>query len=96
MASAKGNVEGSNSKHRTVFYGLSTCVWCKRTRQFLEDADVSFDFFYVDLLQGADRQEVLERIRPWNPSLSFPTVVVDDAESVIGYKPAALQEALGL
>jgi len=96
MSTAKGNVEGSNSKHQTVFYGLSTCIWCKRTRQFLEDASVSFDFFYVDLLQGEERQEALDRIRPWNPSLSFPTVVVDDADSVIGYKPDELKEALGL
>jgi glutaredoxin len=96
MPTAKGSVPGRHNKHHTVFYGLSTCVWCKRTRRFLEDQGIAFDYIYVDLLSGQEREAVLSQVRPWNPAVSFPTLVVDDFQCVIGYKPEQIKEALGL
>jgi len=96
MPESKGRIPGSNNKHRVVFYGLSTCIWCKRTRQFLEDQGVEFDFIYVDLLQGQEREEAIEQVRRWNSAVSFPTVVVDDSQCVVGYKQEEIEEVLGL
>jgi glutaredoxin len=79
-----------------MLYALSTCVWCKRTRQFLEDQDVEFDYIYVDLLQGEERREVAAQVRKWNPSASFPTVVIDDEKCIIGYNKDQIRELLGL
>lgn len=96
MPQAKGSVIGSQNQHRVQFFGISTCIWCKRTRQFLEERGVAFDYVYVDLLHGQEQEEAKAQVRHWNPSLSFPTVVVDDARCVIGYRPEELAEALGL
>jgi len=96
MPESRGSVPGAHNEHQTVFYGLSTCVWCKRTRNFLEQEDVAFDYIYVDLLKGQERAEVVEEVRRWNPSVSFPTIVVDDAKCVVGYKQDQLKEVLGL
>ena len=96
MAEARGSVSGSLDDKQVVFYGLSTCVWCKRTRALLEDSDVAFDFIYVDLLQGDERREAIERVREWNQAGSFPTVVVNGQHCVVGYKPEEIKEALGL
>ena len=93
---ARGSVTGLNNQHRVVFYGLSTCIWCRKTRQFLEDEGVAFDYTYVDLLHGQEREQVKEQVRRWNPNVSFPTVVVDDSQCVIGYRPERIKEALGL
>jgi len=96
MAEARGGIPGHRNEHHTVFYGLSTCIWCKRTRQFLEDQGVAFDYIYVDLLRGQEREEAVTQIRRWNPATSFPTIVIDDSRCVVGYKPEKLEEALGL
>ena len=96
MPESKGSITGSHNEHQTVFYGLSTCIWCRRTRQFLEDQRVAFDYVYVDLLKGQEREEAVEQVRRWNSAVSFPTVVVDDAKCVIGYKQQDIKEALGL
>ena len=96
MAQASGSVSGSNNHKPVKFYGLSTCVWCKRTREFLEQHDVAFDFVYVDLLKGEERQEAVEQVREWNRAASFPTVVVDNEQCVVGFKPDEIKEALGL
>ena len=96
MANARGSVAGANSAKQVTFYGLSTCVWCKRTRQLLEDNDVAFEFTYVDLLRGKERQDAIEQVRKWNPAASFPTLVVDGEQCVVGYKPDQIKGALGL
>jgi len=93
---ARETVPGSRNRHHVLFYGLSTCIWCKRTRQFLESNDVAFDVVYVDLLQGAEREAVVEQVRRWNPSVSFPTLVIDNRRCIIGYRPEEMKEALGL
>lgn len=95
MPEPRGSITGSHSDHEVVFYGLSTCVWCKRTRKLLEDLDVSFEFTYVDLLSGEERNQVLDQVRRWNPAASFPTLVVDGDETVVGYRPDEIKEALG-
>ena len=96
MSEAKGIVQGQHTEQQTIFYGLSTCIWCRRTRQFLEDRGVEFDFVYVDLLKGQEREEAIKQVRHWNPAVSFPTIVVDNNQCVVGYKTERLEEVLGL
>ena len=96
MTTAKGSVPGPHNMHHTVFYGLSTCIWCKRTRQFLESQGVQFNYVYVDLLPASERREIIKQIRQWNPQASFPTIVVDNSRHVVGYRTEELKEVLGL
>ncbi len=85
-----------SSDHNVVMYGLSTCVWCKKMREYLESEKVVFDIIYVDELEGEERQSALDVIRKWNPATTFPTLVVDGTRSVNGYKPDEVKEVLGL
>jgi glutaredoxin-like protein NrdH len=77
-------------------YALSTCGWCRKARAFLDDNDIHYDVVYVDLLDKDEKEQVLTEVRKWNPRTSFPTIVVDDAESVAGFKEQRLREILGL
>ena len=96
MAEPRGNISGVHDEHQVTLYALSTCIWCRKTRQFLEDEEVAFNFIYVDLLEGNEREAAKDAIREWNPRVSFPTTVIDNEECVIGYKTDALKKALGL
>ena len=93
---ARGSVEGSHNEHNTTLYALSTCGWCRKTRRFLESRKVAFDYIYVDLLADDERKEVLARVRLWNPRSSFPTIVVDDREGIVGFREDQLMGALEL
>lgn len=79
-----------------MLYALSTCGWCKKTRQFLDDHNVEYDHVYVDLLSDDEKAQVKEEMSRWNPRRTFPTVVVDDSQVVVGFKQDRLREALGL
>lgn len=92
---ARGHVAGrAPGKHRTRLYGLSTCIWCRKTRQLLEELGVPFDFAYVDLLDGAERDSVLAELESFGRGESFPTLVFDNAFCVIGFRPDEIRQAL--
>ena len=88
------HVDGEN-KGKIVLFALSTCGWCKKTRMLLEDVGAEYDYIYVDLLQGEKRQEVIQQVEKWNPQLSFPTVVINDEETIVGYNEDRVMEILG-
>lgn len=75
-------------------YALSTCGWCKKTKELLDTNGVEYDLVYVDLLEGDEKEAVLDEVRKYNPRTSFPTVVVDDSRSVTGFKEDQLRELL--
>jgi glutaredoxin-like protein NrdH len=80
-------------------YFLSTCGWCKKTKNFLDENDVDYEYEYVDLLPAGEKERALAEASEHNPRKSFPTVVVstdENTEVVIGFDEDALREALGL
>ncbi len=88
-------VEGED-KGDIQLYALSTCGWCRKTKQLLDELGVAYRYFYVDLLTGRERDQAVKELQGWNPNRSFPTMVVDSSEVVVGYKPDRIKELLGL
>ncbi len=87
------HVPGRNAG-KLMLYALSTCIWCKKTKQLLNDLGVEYDYVFVDLLQGQDRDEAIALIQKWNPDLSFPTLIVNDKRSIVGFKESDIKEVL--
>lgn len=78
------------------FYGLSTCVWCRKTRQLLDKLGVAYDFVYVDLLTGEEQGRAMEEVRRWNPNESFPVLVFNDSSCVLGFDEEKIRAAVRL
>ena len=76
-----------------MLYALSTCVWCKMTKKLLGDLGVDFSYVFVDLLQGTDQDLAMGEVKRWNPSGSFPTLVIND-RSIVGFQEDKIREAL--
>ncbi len=89
-------VTGKNNKHKVFLYALSTCVWCKMTKQFLKDNDVAFEYVDVDLCTEEDKDKIRKEIQNKGGSLSYPTTIVDDKKLVMGFRKDLLKEALEL
>ena len=88
------HVEGKN-KGDVKLYVLSTCVWCRKTKQLLNDIGVDYFFVYVDLLDEEEKQDVVREIEKWNPDSSFPTMVINNNECIVGFKPEDIRKKLG-
>ena len=89
-------VSGKKSDHKVTVYALSTCVWCKLTKQYLNDNSIEYEYVDVDLLGEEDKGKVHQAILSKGGSLSYPTTIVDDKKVITGFRKDLLKEALEL
>jgi glutaredoxin-like protein NrdH len=87
------HIPGKKSGH-IMLYALSTCGWCHKTKKLLDDLGVEYDYEYVDQLQGAEKDEAVRKVTEWNPSCSFPTLVLNNEKCIVGYKEDEIREEL--
>ena len=79
---------------KIMLFALSTCMWCGKTKQLLQDLGVAYDWIDVDLLDKPAQDEVTEEVKKWNPGCTFPTVVINEDQCIVGYEPDKLQAEL--
>ncbi len=77
-----------------MLFALSTCIHCKKTREFLEELGVGYDYLYVDLLPREEMEQVIREMEKHNPRGSFPTLVIDHTTVIIGSRLDEIREAL--
>lgn len=76
-------------------FALSTCPYCRMTKKYLDENDVSYDVLDVDLLEGDEKSAVVAEVKELSGGTSFPVLVVD-GEVIVGFNKKAIQELLGL
>jgi glutaredoxin-like protein NrdH len=85
-------VPGKAIKSKVMLYGLSTCMWCEKTKELLDELGIAYSHLTIDLLDGADQDAAFEVVAKYNPDQSFPTIVIDDGKRVlIGYNEEELK-----
>lgn len=80
---------------KVFMYTLSTCPWCRKTKQFFKEKNIPFDYIDYDL-QGEEGQEKIikemQRIGGTG-AFAFPFVIID-GKVVVGYNPEKYSELL--
>jgi glutaredoxin len=89
-------VEGTNKKHKVLIYALSTCAWCRMTKQFFKDNYIEFEYVDVDLTNDGDHEKIRKDIEKRGAAPSFPTVIVDGKTVITGFRKDLIKEALGI
>ncbi len=74
-------------------YALSTCPYCRMTRKFMDENEVTYDLLEVDLLEGDERDAAIAEVREVSGGASFPVVVVEE-EVIVGFNKKRLKELL--
>ncbi len=73
-------------------YGAMWCPDCRRTRKFLEERQVEFE--WIDLVERPDEMAV---VRQWNAGMeSIPTIIFPDGSFVVEPSNEALAYKLGI
>lgn len=88
-------IDGSD-KGRLFLFALSTCIWCRKTKTFLDENKVAYEFVFVDELEGSEKEEARETLKKWNPSCSYPTLVIDNDRCIVGFDEDNLRMELKL
>ncbi len=78
-----------------IMLALSTCPRCNRLKRFLKENEVEATLVDVDLMSFGEKKAVYKFLQPYNPRLSFPTMIVGK-KAVIGEDYDGVKEVLGL
>ena len=92
----KIRVSGKNKTHKVLMYAISTCAWCKMTKQFLKDNDVEFEYVDVDKCSDEDLDKIRQDILSKGGSLSYPVIIVNDKTLINGFRKDKIKEILGI
>jgi len=76
-------------------FALSTCPYCRMTREYLDENDVEYELTEVDHLDGEEKQAAVAEVKELSGGTSFPVIVIDD-EVIVGFNKRAIKEHLGL
>ena len=89
-------VDGKNDKNKVFLYTLSTCGWCKMTKQYLKENDVAYEYLDLDKSSKEEQHEAVDDLKRRNAPVAFPAIIINDKTIISGFKKDAIAEALGL
>ena len=76
-------------------YTLSTCGWCKKTKAFFNENGIKYSYIDMDKLEGNETDAFRAQQMKFNRNGSFPTIVINDKDCIIGYDEDALRALIG-
>ena len=91
-----GKQISGEKKGEILLFALSTCGWCRKTKDLLDDLGVEYSYIDVDLLDGLAKDEVLKVLGKWNERQTFPTLVFNDDLTIIGFQEEKIRGVLGV
>ena len=77
---AKSNVkkvDGKFSNHIVQLVTISTCIWCKRMKNMLNDNEIEYEYTDIDLLSPLEKNALKRFLRNYTDRLAFPMCFVD-------------------
>lgn len=89
-------VEGSNKENKVFLYTLSTCGWCKKTKELLNEKDIAYEFIDLDTCSKEDQKHAIKELKEQNIPVAFPVIVINDDTVIQGFKRDKILEALDL
>ena len=87
IANLNTKVEGANKSQDIQIFTLSTCMWCKKTKRYLNDNDVEYSYIDVDKIQYAHKRQILDFLTAkYKERISYPFLICD-GKAIVGYNP---------
>jgi len=69
-----------------VLYALSTCRWCRKTKELLADLNIRHRYVFVDQLDKEGKNRAMVEMEKHDRSGSFPMIVIDGKDVIKGFK----------
>lgn len=79
---------------KVMLYTLSTCIWCRKTKNLLKEIGIDFTYEDVDLLEGEDEEKATEEMDKYSTNPSFPIMLVDGKLFNMGFDEDKIRQRL--
>jgi glutaredoxin-like protein NrdH len=88
-------VEGNNKKQEISIFTLSTCMWCKKCKNYLKERDIKYKYIDIDNVKPEQKSEILDYLRESYKTdrIAYPFLVCDD-KFIVGYDPSKYDELM--
>ncbi len=88
-------VDGQEGIEENILvFTLSTCMWCKKCKSFLNDNNMKYRYIDVDRIDPNDKAKIIEYLRSkYQSRISYPFLVCEKGH-VIGYNQEKYKELL--
>jgi glutaredoxin len=82
------------AKDNILIFTLSTCMWCKKCKNFLNDRNMKYRYIDVDKIEKQDKSKILDYLKStYQERISYPFLVCENGH-VVGYNPNKYVELL--
>ena len=81
------------AQDEVLVYALSTCPWCRKTKQWFADSNVPFEYVDVDLLPEGEQDAAAAKAYELSGGRRYPVVVIN-GDVVVGHNPGKFLEHL--
>lgn len=78
---------------KITMYTLSTCPWCKKTKNFFDERHIPYEFIDYDKASKEEQQRIRETCSSYGEGIAFPFVIIGD-DVVVGYNPQKFMKLL--
>ncbi len=76
-----------------MLYALSTCPFCKMTKNYFEKHHIPYQSVDVDLLEPEEREKTIAKVQEISGRRAFPVIVIGE-KVIVGYDEVSIAEAL--
>ncbi len=87
-----GSILGINEDYRIVMYGANWCPDCRKSKAFLEDNKINFQYIEIDKEENAWAIPIIKEIN--NGKRKIPTIVINDELVLVEPENEELRQAL--
>ena len=88
-------VTGPRNTHKIFLATLSTCMWCKRGKQWLNDNGYAYSYVDIDILSVKEKNNIKKQLQSaFGVRPRFPFIVVDRMFWNSGYNTEEWEEML--
>lgn len=90
-------VEGAKTAPRLWLFSLSTCGFCRKAMTWLSQQGYAFGYAHLDELDPGLKQRIKDAyLQGTGRALSYPTLIRDGLEPLVGFISSTWQDAFGV
>lgn len=88
-------MKGKHNSQNIIAFTLSTCMWCKKAKRYLNENDVEYRYVDVDQIQADKKAKILDYLRNEyeGTRISYPFIICD-GKPIVGYSPEKYEEKI--
>ena len=79
-------VKGDREPHQLTLFALSTCGFCRKAMEMLDEFSVTYQYIYIDKASTADKRIIKDFVKEqFSATLSYPFLVIDNSRYINGF-----------